>query len=535
MSTFVNSKGQTIHVARLLFFLDEFNNDGLPANLNFDPNGSANNTDLFKTLDASFLSDINSKLPESQRLQNTHPDWIKPSDLHIIEDNATIDITFVDEGAGYRNSLGYYIYDSASPPRSLDNIGSLYVIFPNASKTGGGGSLNAGDTVRLASEFSYSTVNGKQIATPTNYNFSNGQSIGFVLFANAWRSYKNNINRKGFKYYSEPRFNPESTSQNRQHTVNIRSDYLTDHIIIGFEDLNRDGNSDDDFNDCTILAKVTPTTALDDDNINDTSKNTAKGTILCDDQIIEQPHINNDYSDDIVEYDMEQTLVNGFVTEMNMIFHLKHRSAFYDHEFGLEIANLGSFDTTITKETFLGNTLTSSVESITVGSDDKLNVFYSTKTLLPASGNSGHYANTAPGWEVGNLRTPVTSVKIKIVFNEDVADNAFNNEAMPYMPYLDVYKSGDYTQGNFYTLKYKSIYFGRERTEITDTRIPKILVLPDVLNYQCGHERHPMINVYPEFKEYLRSGGNRNTNWTEVKREQYLNPLMETPTRNFTI
>jgi len=533
MTTIINSKGQLIHIARMLFFLDPFDENGKPANINYDPNGIEGNTDLFKTLSSELLNDISSKLPESVRLQNAHPNWIKDSDLHINENNTTIDITFVNEGAGYKNGIAYYIYDTDSPPKSLDNIGALYIIFPNVSKTGSGGTLNAGDTVRLASEFTYDVVNNLQIVTPTNYTFRAGKSIGLVILANAWRSYKNSVNRDSFKYYSNSNFNPEKTSEKRKHMVCIQSDHLTDHIIIGFEDLHRDGNSDDDFNDAILLAKVVPYSSLNKKNINNTSQNRAIGTIICDDQIVEKNTVDNDYSDIITEYECKMNLSNNYITTIEMIFHLKHRSSVYDHEFGILIPNIDSINKTITKEIFVGNDSISTITNINTV-NNKISVFDSTKTLLPSSSNSSHYANTHGDWYLDP--TPVSSVKIKIQFNENIGENYFNKLSMPFTPYMHVYKSGEAGNGYYYEVVYNNLYNGLQKSGASNvSKIPKIIVLHDVLNYQCSLEKTSLYHAYPDFPLFLNSSMKKNINWYENKRDRYLTNYIETPIRNFTI
>lgn len=519
---------------RLVYVLSDFGSDGVPDNVNYDPNGAANNTDLFKTIDSNLLADINSKLPESIKLPDAHPDWLKDSDLHIVEDNATVEFTFVDEGAGYKNVIAYYVYDTDSPPRTLDDIKVLYVMFPNFSKIGAGGGLTAGDTIRIPSAVSVSSGGKGWVSTPTSYTFNAGQSIGLALFPNAYRSYKNNINRNGLKYYSRSILNPESTPERRFHTVNIRSDYLTDHVIIGFEDLHRDGNTDDDFNDAIMLCKVTPETALDDGNINNENVVNEKGTILCDDMILEAEYCNNDYSDAILEYNGTMTSTSGNIDSIELVFDYRHRSTLFDHEFGIKITNISQYNTTITRETFIGDSSSSTVDNPTV-SDDRVPVVDSGKTVLPPSGNSAHYANTHPGWDADGVRTPPSTIKLKIVFNEDVTNEDLGSLGMPFLPYLKVFPSGVAGSGDSYFVDHDVTYKGVNRVTNSVSQIHKIIVLKNVLNYQCSHEHIKMIEAFPEFEEFLTSKRKNKNGWHEITRPQYMNPTVTNISRTFSI
>jgi len=524
-------------MVKLVYLISPHDSNGVPGNINVDPNGAENNTDLFTPLSAELLADVNEKLPERDPLPNKNPDWLQDSDLHITADSTTVDVTFVHEGAGYRNSIGYYIYETANPPRTLDQVKVLYVIFPNCSKTGSGGGLNPGDTVRLTSEVSQSLQSGMHVGTPTSYTFQSGQSIGWVLFVNAFRTYKQSMNHRGSKYYANHDFNPEKKSElHKYHTVLIQSDYDSNRIICGWEDLNRDGNSDDDFNDAVLIITPSSMANVDTSNINNVLKTEAKGTILCDDMILQAEYTNNDFSDCIVEYDMNKTFVDKKLTTLEMTFHLKHRSSFFDHTFGLVIPNLSSLNATIQRELFLGDATTSTIETLTTHLDH-VPVFRSTKTWLPASGNHSHYANTHPDWDEDGVRTPASSAKITIQFHDDIDADALGSYPMPFKPYLKVYRSGsvDIDIDDSYTIYAFSEYPGTTRISNELSTIPKILILKDKMDYRCTHERFGMVEAFPNLSTHLESGGRDMPIWYMDNRERYLNPLLACPSRTWSI
>ena len=54
------------------------------------------------------------------------------------------------EGAGYRNSVGYYTYDTGSPPTTVDDIDTAYSVFPNFSNYASGGGKKSSHKLEAA-------------------------------------------------------------------------------------------------------------------------------------------------------------------------------------------------------------------------------------------------------------------------------------------------------------------------------------------------------------------------------------------------
>lgn len=212
-------------------------------------------------------------------------------------------ITFIDEGAGYRNSLGYFTFNDStfsgltfgdidtdnSGIISTSEIGSVNgvttsMVFPNASKIGDGGLLGQGDTYVLGGGSLAFTEDSWVISDGTL--FDTGTNVGFFLAANAWNDYGN----RGFgeigtvdgwdgtagdpyTYYTLDFLNPENDLTATIDTV----DYSTRHValtfesedrntlIMGFEDLYRLG--DQDYNDAVFLVRSDPTGAMSGTNV----------------------------------------------------------------------------------------------------------------------------------------------------------------------------------------------------------------------------------------------------------------------------
>jgi LruC domain-containing protein len=213
--------------------MGEWNSQGVP--LYLEPENDV--------IDTEFLNDINASFPESQPVPDFHPEYLDPEneyDFKLLE-ASDVWITFVHEGAGYRNVLGYYTYPVNNPPSDKDEIDTINIIFPNVSFTGSGGNLQSGNKVYLG-------------------QFPGNIGIGWVLIADGWQN--QTVTEGRGIYFSNPDLNPESSPEKRQHAIHL-FDNGRGLFLLGFEDLNRDGYSDEDFNDAMFYATANPITAVD--------------------------------------------------------------------------------------------------------------------------------------------------------------------------------------------------------------------------------------------------------------------------------
>jgi LruC domain-containing protein len=216
-------------------FMGSYNTLGVPSYLEM-PNS---------VVSTALLEDINATLPERQPVPTYHPNYLangNQTDL-IVTQPSDVWITFVHEGAGYKNTLGFYTYNLSNPPTSVNNISVVKIIFPNLSFTGSGGGLSSGNKVKIGT-------------------FPANTGIGWVLIADG---FKGNTISGNWTFYSNPAFNPESNPALRQHNV-ILSDPGRDLVLIGFEDIKRDAGTDNDFNDAIFYVKSNPITAISGGN-----------------------------------------------------------------------------------------------------------------------------------------------------------------------------------------------------------------------------------------------------------------------------
>jgi hypothetical protein len=213
-------------------YVGTYNQDGKPNNL-------VTPSDLVTNF---FKIDIASNLPENRSLAIYNPRLISDRRLETISLSASSDVwvSFLDEGTTSQNALGYYTYPTDAPLATAPVNADIKIIFANASKTGSGGSLTAGDKVWLG-------------------HFPANISIGFVLIDNGWENANNKVGIGNWRIFSNSAFNPEANLDLRKHFVSIY-DTSTNRIIFGFEDTRRDAgyNSDLDFNDALFYATVSP-------------------------------------------------------------------------------------------------------------------------------------------------------------------------------------------------------------------------------------------------------------------------------------
>ena len=195
------------------------------------------------------------RLPEGSNVSSKSPELItndKGANI-FLKGSASIKVAFVYDGAGYKNSLGYFSTTDLSTLTSSNAADSI--IFSNFSASPDG-ALKLGDTFDLGL-------------------FSSGSIIGFTLASNGWQNGMVDPTRtKDQIFRTVKALNPESTDTNRAHTV-LLSDATSGILLLGIEDLNRDSCSkndysycsDNDFNDAVIGICVDPASAIS--NIND--------------------------------------------------------------------------------------------------------------------------------------------------------------------------------------------------------------------------------------------------------------------------
>ncbi|MFO1417778.1 MAG: LruC domain-containing protein [Methylotetracoccus sp.] len=197
------------------------------------------------TLPTGLLDIIHKKLPESIDIRKNDPSLIADdfgANLYLVED-ADVRLVFVYEGAGYQNSVGIFDFDPNAQPTAPDQLVDR-IVFPNTSTP----PLKAGDAIELG-------------------RFKAGSALGFTIVSDGWKPGLGKVNPNQSKnsiFRSLMGLNPEKPGNDNLNAHAVLLSKPEDGLLVlGFEDLNRESSSDDDFNDVLLALQVTPYTAVE--------------------------------------------------------------------------------------------------------------------------------------------------------------------------------------------------------------------------------------------------------------------------------
>jgi hypothetical protein len=204
---------------------------------------------------AELLEKIAQRLPEGQPIGQNEDALAMLTDDQganlFLSKAARVKVSYVSEGAGYRNSLGFFKFTTAALA-SVAKPSDDKIMFPDYSSN----VLLYGDTVDLG-------------------QFAAGDALGFTIAANGWRNSPapgnvSSSQAESMIYRTIKRFNPEPDINNqRAHTILFKWEQKK-MLVLAMEDLNRSNctprtagcNSDDDFNDVILAVHVDPWDAV---------------------------------------------------------------------------------------------------------------------------------------------------------------------------------------------------------------------------------------------------------------------------------
>jgi len=501
-----------------IVFLGEYNTLGVPQYL-------AEPGDL---VDTDFLSDIDASLPEMSPVSQFHPEYLAQNNQinTLLGEPADIWVTFVHEGAGFTNILGFYTYESNDPPQTIEEIDSVTIIFPNISYRWGGGGLNSGDKVCLG-------------------HFPAGTEIAWVLFANGW---KDDVTLGHLQVYSNPEFNPEGLPELQQHNV-LLYDEARDLTLLGFEDLDRRWGSDDDFNDALFYVTSNPRIAIvtdgvmpitytgndtDGDGVNDPiddypndpdraynnyhpSKNTF-GSLSFEDLWPYQG--DYDFNDLVVDYRFTEIMnAQNEIVDMDVELVLKASGASYENGLGFEMDLEPGMVSNVSGSVITGDLVT--LMSNGLEADQEKAVFIAFDNVYGlANRPEGYYINTQE-------RAPFVAqdtILIQINFTQPLAPDILG--APPYNPFMiinqdrtrEVHLAG-YSPT---TLARNSDYFdtGEDHSSVngyyrTSNCLPWALDIVETLDYPI--EKAAINNAHLYFESWAVSGGQIWNDWYKDK------------------
>lgn len=463
---------------------------------------------------AEFLANIDASVPERQPVTVANPDYLNLTNRNVlnITELADVWITFVHEGAGWANSLGFYTFDLNNPPTKTSDIPAITIIFPNVSYSGSGGGLKSGDKVKIG-------------------RFPAGTGIGFVLFANGFNGSKSTVEDGNYAHFSHDALNIESKAELRRHLI-VLKDPTTNRLLLAFEDTDRASAScDQDFNDAIFFATSNPVKAISQDNIPTIDSNTDSDGDGVGDTRDEYPRdptkaINNytpskstygslayedlwpskgdyDMNDLVINYQYQEVYNgNNQVVELNVKVYVKAILAKILSGWGFQMPIPSSSVKSVSGQSLLYNVITNSSNGTETGQD---------------------YA-TIIGFDNANDQIKAAksdTLNLKIVFNTPI--NKATLGTAPFNPFIFQRDSrgNEVHLVNFApTQKANKALLGSlsDRSKASsgiyyksEENLPWALNLPENFTYPL--EGKEIIDGYIYFKNWVESGGSSYADW----------------------
>jgi LruC domain-containing protein len=500
-------------------YFGSYNSQGVPDYLEpVNDNVSQNILDL-----------VANSLPEGQPVPNYNPQYIADGINANTEllDSAALWVTFVHEGAGYRNSLGYYTYPTNNPPSSPDDIDDLTILLPNVSYSGSGGGLQTGNKVYVG-------------------NFPAGTSIGWFLVPNGWSSSSQTVIENGDKpiKYSNKAFNTFTSPAYQSHVVLLQNSE-EEILFLGFEDISRPGG-DNDFNDAVFYITSNPFTAVnrtglpetqdlapdqDQDGISDTG-----------DAFINDPAIAfvnytpaedqfgtlafEDFWPKRGDYDLNDLVLGYHFTEfrnaankvikLRATLVLRAMGAGYRNGFGFEMNIPPSAIASVEGASISQNYINLASNGVEAGQSKAVIIaFDNANNLMSAPG--GGFVNTEPGAAFVNPDT----LQIDITLSNPLPSGQLG--AAPYNPFLisgmrrgyeihlPNYPPTDLADQGLFGTEHDTSNPAQGRYYKTSNNLPFALHLPTPFDYPV--EKTPVNQAYLFFNNWATSGGSLSTDW----------------------
>jgi len=483
---------------------------------------------------SEFLENINASVPEGQPVPQAHPDYLNTANRNYLTINELADVwvTFIHEGAGWQNTLGYYTFDPKNPPAKTTDISKVNIIFPNVSYSGSGGGLVSGDKVKLG-------------------RFPAGTGIGFVLFGNA---YSNNAIGKGYyAHFSHDALNIETVKEIRRHLI-VLNDPNTKRMVLAFEDVSRQNTPikcDNDFNDAIFYATSNPVKAIDTDNIPvvDSAKDSdGDGVGDTRDEYPKDPTraINNytpskntystvayedlwpsqgdyDLNDMVLNYQFQEVLnAKNEVVELKAKVYVKAIGATLINGWGFQLPidpSLVKLATGQSLKDGVIKTLSNGLEA-----DQKLATFIAFDNAFKQMKSANGFVNTIPGTE---LIAPADTLNLQISFTSPIEKTKLGTA--PYNPFLfqrDKRGIEVHLPNQAPTTKADLSLLGTQHdasSTVKGTYYKTAKGLPWAIDFtsefRYPSESQAIIDAYLKFAEWAESGGVNYPDWYLDKKE----------------
>ena len=483
-------------------------------------------------ISASLLEDINATLPESIPLPVSHPQYLTNSTEAnlIIEEECEVWVTFIHEGAGWLNVLGYYTYPTNNTPETREDIANETVIFPNVSYAYSGGGLYSGDKVQLKY---YNAINDE-----FEDNFPAGVSIGWFIIGNGWKN--RSVTEGNYKHYSDNSLNIEEDDNLKKHSV-LLHDKERDLFLLGFEDIRRDSRScDNDFNDAVFCATVSPTTAVNrlryepvdspEDNDEDGVTNVFDdypdnkdlafnnyypspnnfGTLVFEDL---WPYKGDyDFNDLVVDYQYNQkTNSDNKVQDIELDLVLRAIGATYRNGFGIELITHPSNINQVNGALYTENIIVNNNNGTEANQDNAVVILFDNAYSVLQYPGTGVFINTSHDYP--KVMPDTLNISISLINSVALGEVGLP----PFNPFIFVNQQREvevHLPGNSPTNMVNTELFGQGHDDsnpqtgafyMSDEYLPWAINFPESFTYPS--EKNDITNAYNVFNAWANSQG----------------------------
>ena len=469
------------------------------------------------------VDNVNASLPESKPVPTNNPQYLDENIISNINlrDSADVWVTFVHEGAGWRNALGYYTYTIGNPPASIDDIDTLNIIFPNVSYVGSGGAMLPGDKAYL----------GK---------FPPNTSIGWFLVPNAW-------NGNGVTFVSEVKFsdselNTFTTDENKRHIVLLRDDDKK-LLLLGMEDTSRP-SGDKDFNDAVFYVTANPYSAIVTDNLNEVTKgcDDVDNDDVCDSDDDYPSESNKAYNNYIPsqnsyatlafedlwpqqgDYDFNDLVVNyqlnaitnasNQVVELQGQFITRASGANFENGFAFELPIAASNVNAVTGSSITENFVSLAANGTEANQTNAVIIVYDNiynQIIRPGS----FYFNTqldAPAVDPDTVNITVTfSTPVSLTDIQGFNPFVISNKRRGYEIHLLGKTPTDLANTQLFGTSQDRTNPSENKYYQTESGLPFGITLPN--NFEYPRESKEILEAHKKFADWIQSGGVSFTDW----------------------
>lgn len=543
---------------------------GMPTITEFStklPTTDSGGTIAIPVLPSSLYNDTLYLLPEGQDIRtNTRGVTLNGDDAsNIVLDptkNSEVFVTFVSEGAGYLNSVGYFLYDADHPPTSRDQVTNEKIIFANASMDS--------PLQHLTGTNQYTVSLGK-ITPLTSFGQPVKTGVGFFIVSNGYKTSGARTTSTGTKvagvnegqdpawvFYTLKALNPEphDSRQLDIHTVLLAKDrdVVSDaqQMVIGFEDIKRDYGGDHDFNDVILAVTVTPQSAItnlksiptlalqsdpdtDGDGVkdsldefpNDPTKAFSRyypdqnsyGTLAYEDQ---WPLLGDfDMNDIVVRYKTREIMnAQRKVVGLEIDYKLAAHGGQIKNGFAVQLPGiLSSSVTSATLQTISPAGVMGSAVATTPESDAKgavFKIFDDADAHFSSVPSGCSYYNTEPGCDV-----TASQFHLSVTFNTAMNLSQFTPPYNPFIfrtgvtPRYEVHLPGQQPTSAVNAALFKTgvdnTTVGTTNTYMTSGKLPWAMNIP--IEWQYPKEAIDLLVPYPNLNGWATSGGASNKDW----------------------